>query len=182
MTNIYYVIGVITGIIIAAVLIIFAIRFCRGKGNFKSKYDERQNIAIGKAYRDGFWSLLAAGCAAMLLSQVKSLHEYNVMLMAIAAVIGLLVFIISRIMRDAYMGLNDNPKKWIVLLLIIGVLNLALSAYYILCGTGDIKAWPNLLAGTGVIIAAAAYIIRQQMLKKANREAEDGETDEESEA
>ena len=59
--NTFYIIGLLVGLVFGLILAALAVRFCRGRGNWRSKYDERQKIAIGKAYRDGFWALLAAG-------------------------------------------------------------------------------------------------------------------------
>ena len=52
--NAEYIIGLIAGIAAGLIIFAVAVRCCRDKGQYRSKYDERQKIAMGKAYREGF--------------------------------------------------------------------------------------------------------------------------------
>lgn len=66
--NAEYIIGLIAGIAAGLLIFAVAVRCCRDKGQYRSKYDERQKIAMGKAYREGFWTLLIAGVIATQLT------------------------------------------------------------------------------------------------------------------
>lgn len=163
--NAEYIIGLIAGI--AAGLIIFAIaaRCCRNKGQYRSKYDERQKIAMGKAYREGFWTLLIAGVIATQLTRIDALQEYTVMIFSIAGFIGLEVYVVGCIMRDAYMGLNDKPKRWLIFLAVIAAFNWGIALFNTISGAGLAAVWANIMAGAFVVIALIAYAIRQHMIK-----------------
>ena len=167
--NTFYIIGLLAGLVFGLILAALAVRFCRGKGNWRSKYDERQKIAIGKAYRDGFWSMLAAGAVAFVLYELGICENHVDVMMVITGAIGLEVYIVGCIMRDAYIGRNDNAKRWTIVLAAAAVLNGLVVAVNIVNHTGQ-TVWINLVAGIFVMIALAAYFIRNVMVKKGENE------------
>ena len=165
----FYIIGLMIGLIFGLLIAALAVRFCRGRGNWRSKYDERQKVAIGKAYRDGFWAMLAAGAVAFVLYELGIFEKYVDVMMVVAGFIGLEVYIVGCIMRDAYIGLNDNAKRWTIVLAVIAVINGLVVAVNIINHTG-MDVWVNLVAGIFVVIALAAYFIRTLMTKRSEDE------------
>ena len=163
--NAEYIIGLIAGIAAGLIIFAVAVRCCRDKGQYRSKYDERQKIAMGKAYREGFWTLLIAGVIATQLTRIDALQEYTVMIFSIAGFIGLEVYVAGCIMRDAYMGLNDKPKRWLIVLSVIAAFNWGIALFNTISGAGLTAVWANIMAGAFVVIALIAYVIRQQMIK-----------------
>lgn len=163
--NAEYTIGLIVGIAAGLMIMLIAVRCCREKGQHRSKYDERQKIAMGKAYRDGFWTLLIAGVIAMQLTRISALQEYTVMIFSLAGFIGLEVYVVGCIMRDAYMGLNDKPKRWLIFLAAVAAFNWGIALFNTISGAGLTAVWANIMAGTFVVIALIAYIIKQQIVK-----------------
>lgn len=167
--NTFYIIGLLAGLIFGLILAAVAVRFCRGRGNWRSKYDERQKVAIGKAYRDGFWSMLASGSVVFVMYELGIFADHVDIMMVIAGFIGLEVYIVGCIMRDAYIGLNDNAKRWTIVLAAAAVLNGIVVVVNIVNHTG-MDVWVNLVAGIFVLIALAAYFIRILMVKKDENE------------
>lgn len=167
--NTFYIIGLLVGLVFGLMLAALAVRFCRGRGNWRSRYDERQKIAIGKAYRDGFWALLAAGAVAFVLYELGVFENHVDVMMVTAGFIGLEVYVVGCIMRDAYIGLNDNAKRWTIILAAAAVLNGIIVAVNIVNHTGQ-TVWINLIAGIFVMIALAAYFIRILMVKRSENE------------
>lgn len=163
--NLVYMIGMLVGLIIGLLVAVLAVRFCRGKGNWKSKYDERQKIAMGKAYRDGFWAMLAAVAVALIMYEFGAMEKYMDIMIVIAVFIGLEVYVVGCIMRDAYIGLNDNARRWTIVLAAIAVLNGIVVAVNIVNHTG-MDVWVNLVAGIFVVVALAAYFIRTLMVAR----------------
>ena len=53
--------GIICGLIIAVIII----KVCNKNGKFKSDYDERQQIMIGKSYK---YAMMTAKCSRVLLN------------------------------------------------------------------------------------------------------------------
>lgn len=170
--NGFYIIGLVVGLIVGLGIAAVAIRFCRGKWTWRSKYDERQKVAMGKAYRDGFWTLLAAGFVAVMISKC-GLEQYLDEMLLAAGFIGLDVYIIGCIMRDAYMGLTDKPKRWTAVIALAGVFNILIAVMNFARGAYETPV-VNLTVGIFALTAAAAYIIRQAMIRN-EMESEDGE-------
>lgn len=167
--NTFYIIGLLFGLVFGLILAAVAVRFCRGRGNWRSKYDERQKVAIGKAYRDGFWAMLASVAVVFVMYELGIFENHVDIMMVIAGFIGLEVYIVGCIMRDAYIGLNDNAKRWTIVLAAAAVLNGLVVAVNIVNHTGQ-TVWINLVAGIFVMIALAAYFIRNVMVKKGENE------------
>ena len=165
-----YFIGIVVGILLGLVFVAFAIRYCRGSWKHKkSQYDERQKIAMGKAYRDGFWTLLVCVVVAVGMAKIPGLAGYSEILCITACFIGIGVYVVGCIMRDAYMGINDNAKRWTAVLIAIGVINVAGAAGLIMA-EGILAGWINLLAVALVLVAIVTYGIRSAVKK---REAEE---------
>ena len=167
--NTFYIIGLLVGLIFGLLVAAVAVRFCRGRGNWRSKYDERQKVAIGKAYRDGFWAMLASVAVVFVMYELGIFANHVDIMMVIAGFIGLEVYIVGCIMRDAYIGLNDNAKRWTIVLAAAAVLNGLVVAVNIVNHTG-MDVWVNFIAGIFVMIALAAYFIRNVMVKKGENE------------
>lgn len=166
MNNVAYFTGLAVGIVIGLVLVALAIRFCRGSWKYsKSKYDERQKIAMGKAYRDGFWTLLIAVVLVTFITKIPAIAEYSELLFPTACFIGIGVYIVGCIMRDAYMGINDNAKRWTIVLAVIGVINLV-GAVGIIKADGLLAGWLNLLCVMLIVVVLATYGIRGAVKKK----------------
>lgn len=166
MNNTHYIIGLIIGLAVGLVLAAFAIRYCRGSWKYsRSKYDERQKIAMGKAYRDGFWTLLIAVVLVSFVTRIPEVAEYSETLFATACFIGIGVYIVGCIMRDAYMGINDNAKRWTVILVIIGVINL-IGAVALIRAEGIFAGWLNLLCVALILLVLFTYGIRYKVKKK----------------
>ena len=102
---------------------------------------------------------------ATQLTRIDALQEYTVMILSIAGFIGLEVYVVGCIMRDAYMGLNDKPKRWLTVLSAIAVFNWGIALFNTISGAGLAGVWANIMAGAFVVIALIAYVIRQQMIK-----------------
>lgn len=133
--SIAYVAGFIVGVLMVALVGFLVNKLATGKfGMKKCEFDERQNLAKGLAYRDGFWTLFIGIFALLIIGRL--IPEYIAVkinvdpfalystLVTIFCFLGITVFLISSIMRDAYVGINQNKKRWQWYLLVIGLINL----------------------------------------------------------
>lgn len=162
MESIGYFAGLATSIIVVMLIVYAVKRFCRpnDKNVFQvSKYDERQKIAQGKAYRNGFWTLLLGGYVGVMAQATLELSVTLYEIMLFVAMAGLLVYVCSCIIMDAYMGMNDNPKRWMISMAIIAVSNLAIA------GAGylhDSRVWKiNVGCGMMILVIVAVYSVHQ---------------------
>lgn len=123
--NTAYTIGVVVGSLCALVVAVLLLRMLKKKYRVDVReYDERQNLARGRAYKYGFITML------VLVVLERLAHEAGFVLLdsmqgtALLCLIGLFVFVVSCIWQEAYLTLHETPKMTYVLLAIGGGLNL----------------------------------------------------------
>lgn len=138
-------------------------------------FDERQERARGVAFQYGFFTLLACGLA---LGFLDILHHWCDLMAgaALSACIGVTVFAVTAISRDAYLGLYEKPVKIMALFGILAIFNLGLGLRCLLIGNivenGVLTYWvTNLMVGGMMLAVMAAYGLRCLL----RRETEDGE-------
>ena len=138
-------------------------------------FDERQERARGVAFQYGFFTLLACGLA---LGFLDILHHWCDLMAgaALSACIGVTVFAVTAIWKDAYLGLYERPVKIMALFGILCVFNLGLGLRGVAAGNiveNGILTFrvTNLMVGGMMLAVMAAYGIRCLL----RRETEDGE-------
>ena len=90
-----------------------------GKKLGKAEFDERQQLARGKAYKAGFYTLLAGLLAVYLLPNLTEWQPKDPALLPFAVIcIGVTVFACVAVANDAYLGIRQNPR---VMLLVLGI-------------------------------------------------------------
>lgn len=107
----YYVLGIVIGILIG-VMVILAVKLCHPQGY---QYDERQMIGRGKAFQAGFFSLLIAGGICNAWDFVSPLPGGSFLWNICALLLGVTVFAVTAIHFDAYVAMNDNPKRFLTM-------------------------------------------------------------------
>lgn len=119
--------GVIIGAIIGIILVILILKLTKTDGDIKCKYDERQELVRGKGFKYAFFTLLfynfAAACLTVAFEEIPIDSSGFLM---IGVIIQLLVYVTYAIWNEAYFSLNENPKKVMVALALIGLFNLFL--------------------------------------------------------
>ena len=158
--------------LIAIVVIVFITTKLRK--NQTPKYDERQEMVRGKAYKYAFFTMLIFGALYMYCSLFI---ESELLLASVALMIdmfiGLVVYAVYSIWNDAFATLNGISKSYIIFLACTVVLNLGNAI-------GTIKDGSIIANGTltldsiSLVCAISLTIVLVTMLVKKlmNREAE----------
>lgn len=105
-----YILGILCGVLVG-VIVIAAIKLRRPNAG---KYDERQQISRGKAYHAGFFTVLIAGLSCNLWDLVCPLPGESFVWNIGTLLLGVAVFAVTAIHHDAYLGLFDNPKRFLL--------------------------------------------------------------------
>jgi hypothetical protein len=115
------VIGLMVGLVIAAILLKFANKDHR----FKTQYDERQESIKGRGYKYSFYTLacLEAALAILEIGNIsfgieRYLVHFSVLLISFA------VLCIHSIWNGTYWGLNNNRKRYTAIIIVAIFLNL----------------------------------------------------------
>ena len=116
--------GLTVGILIGLVLAFALILISNNNRKVRTEYDERQLRVRGDAYRYAFYSVII--CEVILL-----ILEFGEVVLPIPAyvlhfggiLIGVLVLCTYCIWKDAYWGLNNNRRRYGIILIVAGLLN-----------------------------------------------------------
>lgn len=168
-----YMLGFLVGFLVVALIAVVVYRVCNQEWKPKRcQYDERQQRARGIAYRNGFW----AAVAFLLLWEVLQLAEAPlppVMLLALGLMIVLGAFAVSCILLDAYLGLRGNPKRTVLLLVVIMAVNLFSAWANFTHNREDGLWWLNLAFGVVMVMMLAALGVKALLRRWEDKEEEE---------
>ena len=121
-------------------------------GNSKTQYDERQLIERGKGYRCAFFAYVIYNCVFLVLDLGFEIQFANVgFIMICGILVACATHVIYCIFHEAYWGLNNNVKNYLILLIVADALNLII-------GIGNIHSG-NMMEGNGLPHAAINLIV-----------------------
>ena len=118
-------IGVAVGILVGIIIAVLLMRFSNKNNKFKSDYDERQIKVRGDDYRYAFYTVVIIEVILFILKLGEiSLPVHDSVLHIFSILIGCIVLCAYSIWKDAYWGINNNRKRYGIVMLVCGLLNL----------------------------------------------------------
>lgn len=161
-----FALGVLLVFLIVFVITMLMRRYGSGGWGMKSEYDERQKVAQGKAYQAGFWTLVVSGAAIFVVEMSGAVLPISYTIAHFLSLfLGIMVYVISCIFRDAYMGLNDNPKRWMLIDGAIAAVNLIIS--YTNFANGQ-NGWINLICALMLLVVMAAFLLKMYLNRSSD--------------
>lgn len=172
--------GIVTGIVVAVLLVVLMgvlFRKQGGVGFGRAKYDERQQLARGKAFQAGFITVLIYEllyAVGDLLGLRWTVHFTGVM---IGIFLGIAVFGVVAICKDAYLSLNDTSGGmvlWAIIILSNGVCVADQIAHRELVQNGLLTAnWLNALCGGLFVVILVAQLLHSARARREEMEEEE---------
>lgn len=116
-----HILGFVAGILMVLALFALLTLALRSRGQKdppspgRGKYDERQKLARGRAFRAGFITVI---CYEMLygFADLMGLRWcVNFTGILIGLFLGLAVFAVTAIVQDAYLAINERMNNWLIL-------------------------------------------------------------------
>jgi len=178
-----FLLGFFISILLVSVLMIIMSKKLNTDNAAKTKYDERQQLVRGNAYRIAFWSLVVFVIIyAMIDSTNIVLPCVNTVAIFFIIFLAILIHTIYCIFNDGYFGINNKPKSYYILFLIIGLLNLAIGVLNTIEGnlyTDGKLDLPvvNYMAGIVFVILGIAIVIKALISKSKAEEDDEDEED-----
>ena len=171
--NIYKSAGITIGILIGLILAVALILIANNNRKFKTEYDERQLRVRGDAYRYAFYSVIICEVILLILAIGEftlSIPEYVLHFGGI--LIGCLVLSGYCIWKDAYWGLNNNRKRYGIILVVAGLLN-ALPLFMTLSsGSGSDFPYVNLLTCIMLLVVGVELLLKHFLDRRAESRGE----------
>lgn len=159
--------GVLAGIALVALLL--------KKKVLDMHFDERQELARGKAFQYGFFTLLAAAYAYGVSDVVLGRWCDVLTGVSICIALSVCVFAVACILKDAYLSLQERPRAVMTLFALLSAVNLGLGGMY--AASGDLMQdgvltfrAVNPIFGAATLVILVVYIVNH--LLRDREEAE----------
>ena len=164
----YYYLGIIFGVLFALGAFIIACFIHKKRHPNTGKYDERQTLGRGRAFQAGFFTLLIAGAICNIWDYVSPLPGGSFLWNIGVLLLGVTVFAVTAIHFDAYVGMYDNPRRFLTMgacfILAMGLS--AVSNFHNGRPEGRIIAITNFGVGIVWLIIVAALLLHRRSMQK----------------
>ena len=149
-------VGILAGLLLVALLFKKKILDCH--------FDERQELARGKAFQYGFFSLLISTYAYGLSDMALGRWCDPLTGVTICLAVSLCVFAITCILKDAYLSLREKPRTVMTMFALLSAINLGFGVMYALSGdlveNGVLTFRAvNPIIGTATLVILIVYIV-----------------------
>ena len=122
-----YLLGAACGIAIGVIAVILITKWTHKDKKIKCSFDERQELAIGRGAKYGFYTLMIYNFLYGAIDTVVTKKFVdNALALFVGILIAAIVYISYCIWEEAYFSLNENPQKVMIAFVIIAIINLAL--------------------------------------------------------
>lgn len=157
--------GMAVGIIVGIIILFFLLKFINSDKKLATRYDEKQIVERGKGYKYGFYAVLIYE-ALMCLIDNGALPLTGFMIHFLAIIIGALVQVSYCIWHDAYMGLNNNGRRYAAVLVVIALFNFFIGFMAIRSGemlvNGVLQAqFANLICGVICLLIGVELFLKK---------------------
>ncbi len=163
--NSYRAIGFLFGITFGVIVSIFILRAFNKNRSIRTEYDEMQKQARGEAYMYGFYAMILFEFLTMLTEFFQPIPAEPLVIHFTAIMIGVTVQAVYSIMHDAFIGLNTQKNRYLIIMAVIAVINFAVAFAAFKDGrmieNGVLMApFCNLMVGIAFLIIGLAGWIR----------------------
>ena len=156
--------GIMIGLIIAVALILVA----NNNKKVRTEYDERQLRVRGDAYRYAFYTIIVYEVIIFILEFGElSLPIADYVLHFAGLILSCLVLSGYCIWKDAYWGLNNNRRRYGIILIVAGLLNAFPVAAALANRSEEPFPYVNLLVCIMLIVVGAELLIKHLLDKRA---------------
>ncbi len=162
-------VGIVVGLVVAVALILIS----NNNRKVRTEYDERQLRVRGDAYRYAFYSVIICEVILLVLAYGEfTLPVPEYVLHFGGILIGCLVLCTYCIWKDAYWGLNNNRRRYGIILVVAGLLN-AIP----LCGALSHRTtldfpYVNLLTCIMLLVVGVELLLKQFLDRRAENSGE----------
>ena len=119
MKSLEYYLGFVVGLVIAAAIVYVLRRRIKQKFG-KTEYDERQKAVRGECYQVAFWTLVGYLAVNGIFSMLTGIVWAEPFIMSMTgALLAIGVFVVLCIRKDAYFTMNEQPKFYKRLFLVM---------------------------------------------------------------
>lgn len=164
-----HLVGLLAGIVASVLFIAMLLQ----KRVIDMTFDERQERARGVAFQYGFYTMVIAVVFYGALDLMVGKWCDTLVGCILCVCVGMTVFAVTCIRKDAYLSLKEKPKQIMTMLAGLALLNLlfGVMAYDNLVQNGILTFWAtNPVVGMMALIILVAYILQYRSDRQEERE------------
>ncbi len=170
----YTAIGIGLGIMIGIGSLIIILALTKNGDDAQSKYDERQQIARGKAYRAGFYTMGLAVLVMFVLEMAGiSLPIERSLTYFMIFVLGGLALIAVNIWNDSYFAMNENPIRFVIVFALISLFELMVGIRYLRTGQMVVNGILTFRAMSFVVVFMLLFVLAMTLIKRLKDKREE---------
>lgn len=163
--------GLLTGAAVGVVIVWLLFK----KRILNNTFDERQELARGKAFQYAYYTLLVAVFAYGLSTYIVGRWIDLLTGLTLCMCISVAVFAIVCIRKNAYLSLKERPKQIMALFAVLSVFNLGIGLIYYMNGSlvedGVLSFRAcNPLVGVLTVIVMIVYAAEQALSRRESEE------------
>jgi len=129
-------VGMLVGVGVGLLLVALAFKFVKVKKGSNFAYDERQQMARGRGFKYAYvTSIVYNGVLCLVtVAEIGIPVEQGVLIM-FGIMLSVLVYAVYCILHDAYVSLNENANRLMIVFIFMGGINLLIGIMHIVHGT-----------------------------------------------
>ena len=165
--------GFIVGLLVAAVIAALVAVIAKRKGVGRGAYDERQQIARGKAFSMAYFTLLIYLAVWLIMRALEMPFAMQTMSVFIGVLASLGVFVGYSIFHDAYFKASESPRAWITIICAIGLVNLGIGVARLIRSETIVERLydnMNLFMGLLFMVVLACIVIKRAIDRRGAEE------------
>ena len=157
--------GFVTGILVVVIVCAVLGKMAKKKGAIgRGQYDERQQIARGRAFTWAYAVLLVYLALWMVLRSMEIPFFMEGASVIIGALLSIAVFVGYSIFHDAYFKASESPRTWIIIISAVSLLNLGIGVGRLFRGetiADRLYNNMNLFVGALFVIVLVCVVIKR---------------------
>lgn len=173
MVNSSLMFGAMVGVVIGLIIVVFVIKYINRNKRMTTEYDEMQKLIRGEGYKYAFYAVLILEAVLCVLTMGMEIPAEPYVLHFLTIFVGVTVQASYCIWKGAYIGLNTNLNRYIIIIALASAINFASAFMALRSGElfvdGKFQAPAiNLLCGLMFVVIGAVGLAK----KLSDREEE----------
>lgn len=164
--------GMLFGVVVGLIVVAFMFKYVRvRKEGSNFEYDERQQLARGNGFKYAYISnIIYNGSLCMLYIGGNPLPVDMSVLIFGGILISVLIYVVYCIWHDAYVSLNENANRLLVMFFVLGGVNVSMGVMHMIHGTmieNGVLTFHclNLLGGIALLVIAGTLAVHMKRQK-----------------
>ena len=131
-----YLVGMLVGVAVGLILVALCFKYVRIRKGSNFEYDERQQLTRGTGFKYAYvTSIVYNGVLCLLTVTGIPLPVAQSVLIMVGILLTVLVYVVYCIHHDAYVSLNENANRLMIVFVILGGFNTLIGVMHLIHGT-----------------------------------------------